>query len=128
MEEMPRFEGTTGLVVRSACYAASEKTRPLVVFSWTGATARQASKARLKAPLYALTNNPQTADQLCLAWGVIPILVPPVDSTDELIRVGERVLLEKGLIQQGEEIVILAGKAPSREAANLMKIHTVGEI
>jgi pyruvate kinase len=127
MEAMPRFDGTTGIVVRSAVYAASEKERPLVVFSWSGATARQASKARPKGPLYALTNNPRTADQLCLAWGVVPILVPPVDSTDELIRVGERVLLEQGLIREGEEIVILAGKAPSREAANLMKIHTVGE-
>ncbi|MCB9688534.1 MAG: pyruvate kinase [Alphaproteobacteria bacterium] len=120
-------DSSTGIVVRAACYAASEKARPLVVFSWTGATARQASKARPRGPLFALTNNPRTADQLSLAWGVVPILVPPVDSTDELIHVGERVLVEQGLIQRGEEIVILAGKAPSREAANLVKIHLVGE-
>ncbi|MEQ1501462.1 MAG: pyruvate kinase [Myxococcota bacterium] len=127
IESMPRFEGTAGLVVRSACYAASEKARPLVVFSWTGTTARQASKARPRGPLYALTSNPRTADQLCLAWGVVPIVVPPVDSTDELIRVGERVLLDLGLIARDEEIVILAGNTPSRETANLMKIHRVGE-
>jgi pyruvate kinase len=127
IEAMPRFDGASGLVVRSACYAASEKARPLVVFSWTGSTARQASKARPRGPLFALTSNPRTADQLCLAWGVTPIVVPPVDSTDELIRVGERVLLDGGLIQRGEEIVILAGNTPSRETANLMKIHTAGE-
>lgn len=127
IDQMPRFEGSSGLVVRSACYAASEKARPLVVFSWTGTTARQASKARPRGPLFALTSNPRTADQLCLAWGVVPILVPPVDSTDELIRLGERVLLDAGLIRRGEEIVILAGKTPSRETANLMKIHTAGE-
>lgn len=127
IDQMPRFEGSSGLVVRSACYAASEKARPLVVFSWTGTTARQASKARPRGPLYALTSNPRTADQLCLAWGVVPIVVPPVDSTDELVRLGERVLLDAGLIRRGEEIVILAGKTPSRETANLMKIHTAGE-
>ncbi len=123
LDQMPRFEGSSGLVVRSACYAASEKARPLVVFSWSGATARQASKARPRGPLFALTSNPRTADQLSLAWGVIPIVVPPVDSTDELIRVGERVLVEGGHVQRGEEIVILAGNTPRRETANLMKIH-----
>jgi pyruvate kinase len=127
IESMPRFDGSSGLVVRSACYAASEKARPLVVFSWTGTTARQASKARPRGPLFALTSNPRTADQLCLAWGVIPIVVPPVDSTDELVRVGEQVLLQAGLIRKGEEIVILAGNTPSRETANLMKIHSAGE-
>jgi pyruvate kinase len=127
LDSMPRFEGSSGLVVRSACYAASEKARPLVVFSWSGATARQASKARPRGPLFALTSNPRTADQLCLAWGVVPIVVPPVDSTDELVRVGEQVLLGRGLIRRGEEIVILAGNSPSRETANLMKIHTAGE-
>ena len=126
IDAMPRFEGTAGLMVRSACYAASEKARPLVVFSWTGATARNASKARPRGPLYALTNNPRTADQLCLAWGVVPIVVPPVDSTDALIQVGERVLVDLGLVHKGEEVVILAGNTPSRETANLMKIHRVG--
>ncbi|MEQ1567520.1 MAG: pyruvate kinase [Myxococcota bacterium] len=127
IEAMPKFEGASGLVVRSACYAANEKGRPLVVFSWTGSTARQASKARPRGPLFALTSNPRTADQLCLAWGVTPIVVPPVDSTDELIRLGEQVLLDSGRISRGEEIVILAGNTPSRETANLMKIHTAGE-
>jgi pyruvate kinase len=126
LDRMPTSDGASGIIVRAACYAASEKARPLVVFSWTGATARQASKARPLGALFALTNNPRTADQLCLAWGVTPILVPPVDSTDELIHVGERVLLDQGLIRKGEEIVILAGNAPSREAANLVKIHRVG--
>ena len=126
VQELPRFENETNLVVRSACFAASEKARPLVVYSWTGSTARQASKTRPRGPLYALTSNPRTADQLCLAWGVTPIVVPPVDGTDEMIAVGERVLLESGFVKQGEEIVILAGNSPRRETTNLMKIHQAG--
>ena len=125
--EFPQFTGRSGLVVRSACYAASEKARPLVVFSWSGATARQASKTRPRGPLFALTSNPRTADQLSLAWGVTPIVVPPVDSTDELIAAGERVLLATGKVRHGEEIVILAGNSPKRETANLMKIHEAGQ-
>jgi len=125
-ESLPDFPGTTGLIVRSACYAASEKDRPLVVFCWSGATARQLSKARPNGPVFALTDNPRTADQLALAWGVTPIVVPTVESTDDLIRVGEKVLLDNGHIRHGEEIVILAGRTPKRGTANLMKIHEIG--
>jgi len=127
LEEAPAFPGTSGLVVRSACLASSEQGRPLVVFSWTGTTARQASKTRPRGPLFALTSNPRTADQLSLAWGVTPIVVPPVGTTDDMIRIGEQALLEAGRIRRGEEIVILAGQTPMRETANLMKIHQAGE-
>ncbi|MEO0601913.1 MAG: pyruvate kinase, partial [Myxococcota bacterium] len=127
LEAIPTFPGTSGLVVRSACVASSEQARPLVVFSWTGTTARQASKTRPRGPLFALTSNPRTADQLSLAWGVTPIVVPPVGTTDDMIRVGEQALLEAGRIHRGEEIVILAGQTPMRETANLMKIHQAGQ-
>ncbi|HHO54554.1 MAG TPA: pyruvate kinase [Deltaproteobacteria bacterium] len=125
--DLPTLGGSAGLVVRSACYAAAERARPLVVFSWRGITARQVSKTRPLGPLYALTDNPRTADRLSLAWGVIPIVVPRVDTTDELLRVAEAALLQSGRIRLGEEIVVLVGPSPSRETANLMKIHQLGE-
>jgi pyruvate kinase len=126
LDELPPLPGTTGIVARAACYAATEQARPLLAFTWTGVTARFAAKARPRGPVFALTPNPRVADQLALAWGVKPVVVPPVDSTDDLISVGERTLLERGLIKQNEEIVILAGRAPHRGATNLMKIHRAG--
>ncbi len=126
LDELPPLPGTTGIVARAACYAATEKARPLLTFSWTGVTARFAAKARPRGPVFALTPNPRVADQLALAWGVKPVVVPPVESTDDLIHVGERTLLERGLIHRNEEIVILAGRAPRRGATNLMKIHQAG--
>ncbi|MFT5460952.1 MAG: pyruvate kinase, partial [Myxococcota bacterium] len=126
LDQLPPLPGTTGIVARAACYAATEKARPLLAFTWTGVTARFAAKARPRGPIFALTPNPRVADQLSLAWGVVPVIVPPVESTDQLIQVGERTLLERGLIRPGEEIVILAGRAPRRGATNLMKIHQAG--
>jgi pyruvate kinase len=124
--QMAWLTGTSGLVVRSACWAASEKARPLVIFSWTGTTARQASKARPRGPIFALTASSRTADRLSLAWGVTPIVVQSVESMDELVRIGEKALLDAGHIRRGEEIVILAGQTPSKETANLLKIHEAG--
>jgi pyruvate kinase len=126
-EQMVWLRGSAGLVVRSACWVASERGCPLVVFSWSGRTARQASKTRPMGPIYALTTNPQTADRLSLAWGVTPLVVPSVDSVDEMLDLGARALLEQGLVQTGEEFVMLAGPSPKAEQANLFKLHVAGQ-
>ena len=126
LDEMVWLEGSSGLVVRSACWAASQRQCPLVVFSWSGQTAREASKTRPLGPIYALTSNAQTADRLSLAWGVTPLVVPPVDSVDELVNIGARALVDQGYVSQGEELVILAGPSPVAETANLFKLHVAG--
>jgi len=126
IDELPVLDGPQGLVARSACFAASEKARPLVIFTWSGATARFAAKARPLGPIFALTFSSQVADQLSLTWGVTPLIVPAVNTTDEMIRVGESALLNAGHIKRGEEIVILAGNGPKQGSTNLMKIHLAG--
>ena len=126
LDKLPSLPGPAGTIVRSACYAASEATRPLVVFSWSGRTARWISKARPTSPIYALTPQPQVADQLAMAWGVTPVLVPMVRSTDDMVRTGEQALLDRNLVKPGDEIVIVAGRAPQEGTTNFLKIHTVG--
>ena len=61
-----------------------------------------------------------------MAWGVTPLLSPIVASTDELIALGELVLLERSLIHRGQEVVVLAGNTPMKGATNTMKVYTVG--
>jgi pyruvate kinase len=126
LEKLPRLPGPAGMIVKSACYAASENARPLVVFTWSGRTALWVSKARPMSPIFAMTPQPQVADQLAMAWGVTPVVVPMVQTTDDMVRVGERALLDLGLIKRGDEIVILAGKAPREGTTNVLKIHLVG--
>jgi pyruvate kinase len=127
IEDLPELPGTSGIVSRAACHAIVEGNRPLLVFTWTGASARFASKVRPRGPIFALTPNPQIADQLALVWGVEPVLISSVETTDDLISMGEKVLLEQGHIEVGQEIVILAGRSPRKETANLLKIHEAGQ-
>jgi pyruvate kinase len=126
MEEVSVLAGPAHTVVRSACYAVREIHRALVVFTWSGATALYASKSRPPGPIFALTPNQTTFDRLALAWGVIPVRAPTVASTDELIALGEQILLERGLVSRGQEVVALAGNTPMRGATNTMKVYTVG--
>ena len=84
-----------------------------------------ASKSRPPGPLYALSPSQRVVDRLALAWGVVPLLVPEIQRTDDLIAAGERVLLERRLVERGQEIVVLAGNLPFRGATNTMKVEVV---
>ena len=126
-DEMPELHGPGAAVWRAACYAAHERDRPLVVFTWSGASAIFASRSRPRGPIFALTSEQSVVDRLKMVWGVQPIRVPPVRTTDDLISVGEQVLVDRGLVTKGEEIVVLAGQSPLKGAANLLKVYAVGE-
>jgi pyruvate kinase len=126
IDEVSVLAGPQLTVVRSACYAVREIQRPLLVFTWSGATAQLASKSRPVGPIFALTPNQTTYDRLALAWGVTPVLSPTVANTDELIALGEQMLLQAGHLKKGEEVVVLAGNTPMKGATNTMKVYTVG--
>ena len=72
LDALPELEGPAGIIVKTACYAASERARPLVVFTWSGRTALWISKARPRAPIYALSPQATVVDRLALGWGTGP--------------------------------------------------------
>ena len=119
--------GPGGAVWRAACFSINEEPRPLVVFTWSGQSAIYASRARPRKPIFALTSEPKVVDKLAMLWGVTPVLVPAVRSTDQLLALGENVLMDKGHLAAGDEVVMLAGRSPLKGAENLLKILTIGE-
>ena len=125
IEEIVPLQGKYQSVIRAACYAAHQDSRPLVVFTWSGRTAILASKTRPSQPIFAITPNETVVDMLRLVYGVVAIKVPQIDSTDELIAFTEERLMAHGLLQRGEEVIILGGNAPMRGASNLMKIEII---
>ncbi len=126
LNEISVLAGPSQTVVRSACYAVREISRPLIVFTWSGSTAILACKSRPPGAIFAMTPNQTTYDRLALAWGVTPMMAPTVSTTDELISLGEQVLLDAGLVQRGQEVVALAGNTPMKGATNTMRVYTVG--
>jgi pyruvate kinase len=123
--EMDKLKGSYNTVVRAACYAAQEGDRPMVVFTWSGNAALVASRSRPPKPIFAVTPSRMVADKLRLVWGVYAVVVPHMDSTEELIHAAEEALKNAGFVQTGDEVVILGGTAPIRGAANLMKIEII---
>jgi pyruvate kinase len=97
----------------------------MVVFTWSGNAAIVASRARPPKPIFAITPSARVADKLRLVWGVHALVVPHIESTDELITATEEALKSAGFLESGDEVVILGGAAPIRGAANLMKIEII---
>lgn len=126
--DLPPFGGLDDAMIRAAAFTLRDHPGlPLVVFTWSGSAAIKASKIRHRGGIYALSPDPQVVDRLKLAWGVVPLVVPAVHTTDDLILAGERVLIARGVLQQGQDYLVLAGRSPMRAAMHLLKLQRVGE-
>jgi pyruvate kinase len=101
--------------------------RFIVTFTSTGYTALLASKERPSVPVIALTPNEKVYHRLNLFWGVIPILIQEeVETFEEAVKQAEQVLLNEGLVESGDRILILGG-IPMKisKGTNFLKIHNI---
>ncbi len=124
--DLPPLEGAAGGACRAAAQAVLERPRPLMVFSWSGTTARYLSRLRPRAPIYAMSPNPPVVDQLALVWGVQSFRIPMVQTFEQLIAEGERVLRMEGVVAPGDELVVVGGNGPHKGSTNFVKFHVVG--
>ena len=122
LEEGDRFPAAAAGAAVEAAHALGIET--IVAFTETGNSARLLSKYRPRARVLAFTPETRTMARMALYWGVRPLHFDRLGSTDEMIAFAERKLLELGLCQPGEAVVILAGVPPNeRHSTNLMKLH-----
>ncbi len=81
----------------------------LAILTYSGETLRQVAAQRPQAALFAVTYDPYVARRVKLLWGVIPLLFPKFQSTDEAIElIKER--LSKEFFPKGSRVVITLGR------------------
>lgn len=122
--------GGGSLVARSLARVASTVAeeldcRLIVAFTESGSTARLVSSFRPRSPVAAVTYNPDTFRRLALAWGVVPVLSQFSTTTDEMILQGERLLKERGLVREGDTVLMLGGQSHTAGATNMLRVHTI---
>src|SRR5258708_5015989 len=105
----------SGHVSRALCeaaaFAADEmNTRIIAVFTESGLMARRLSPLRPGQRIIALTSSREVMNELALIWGVEPVIISRSKSTEEILKIGERILLQAGLVEIGETVVIMAGR------------------
>ena len=98
----------------------------IVVFTATGTSARQVARYRPSVPIYAFTPSADRARQMSVLFGVHGHVAPDLASTDEMMAMMDRYLLEHGLVKSGDTVVFVAGQPIGRPGStNMMKLHKV---
>ena len=123
----------SGRVSRALCeaaaYAAAEiNAKTIAVFTESGLMARRLSAVRPQQRIVALTASRDVQNELALIWGIEPIVHPPCSSTEDLVSIGERALLEAGIVQDDEQVVLMAGRLSGLELSSSVKLYTIGEM
>ncbi len=120
----------TSIAISRATFDISQVIKPkaIVTTSMSGYTTRRVAKERPKTPILCMTPMATTQRRMALVWGVIPLLVAEFTTVDEMISIIIRAAYDKGLVQRGDRLVIIAGVPFGIDGrTNLIKIHIVGE-
>jgi pyruvate kinase len=114
------------IAVAVATAADMLDARAVVCFTSSGFTARTVSSYRPRVPIFALTAEPETYQQLALSWGVVPVMMPHLKHYDPMWNTARSYLLTHGIVQEGSRVVVTCGvpfDVPG--TTNLLKVETV---
>lgn len=111
---------TTALDLEAAAIISATKS---------GYTARMISKYRPPSKIIAVTPNEKVLRKLSLTWGVISLLAPEKETTDEMIDESILAALQSGNIKNGDLVVITAGVPVGiTGTTNLLRVQIVGDV
>jgi pyruvate kinase len=118
---------TEDAIAVAVCAAAEMLSAPLIVcFTSSGFTARKVATCRPTVPVFACTPEPETFRQLAMVWGVTPALTEHSTNYDTMLAAARQQILERGLAQPGERLVVTAGEPFDMPGTtNLLKVEAV---
>lgn len=107
--------------------AAAELSRDLpvkgiVVFTLSGRTARVVRGFVPGVPIFAITQTAAACRTMALYNGVVPLQMAFPGNSDAMIAQGEQLLAERGLMEEGDLAIVVAGFMKLRGVANMMKV------
>ncbi|MCD6238714.1 MAG: pyruvate kinase [Thermotogae bacterium] len=111
VQTTPYLSNSIEDVISSACVNVAEDlgANAIITSTKSGSTARRVSRYRPKVSIIATTSSEKTFRRLLVVWGVEPIKVERVTSTDEVISTSIKIARRKGYIKEGDTVVITAG-------------------
>lgn len=149
---LPPTGRTSQALCKAAAYAAREvMTEKVAVFTESGLMGRRLSSIRSGLQTFALTSSRDVYHQLALIWGVNPFYQGDLvddqpfqlgegtmmdllntgdgssEKTEDLLRVGEETLLQAGVVERGETIIMMAGRLSGHGLSSSVIVWTIGE-
>ena len=101
----------------------------IVAPSVSGHTARTISRFRPPCPIVAVTPSPIAQRELCVFWGVYPLLSQRAATTDAVINDAVEMAQKHGYADEGDIVVVTGGSVESGVGTtNLMKVHLIERV
>jgi len=128
--EEPRIFSASGAICHSAMQTAHDiRAAAIIAPTVSGNTAKLIAAFRPRVPVIAVTPSPMVQRQLCLHWGVYPLLTRRFNNTDEVVVDAVRVAQKAGYVHEGDTVILTAGMVGSvRSATNLMMVRTIERV
>ena len=125
-------EKPTGRTSQALCKSAAICAREIItdkvaVFTESGLMARRLSSVRSGLQTFALTNSDDVRNQLALIWGVKPFCHKNTNTTESMLKEGERTLLAEAVVETGETLVMMAGRLSGLGLSSSVIVWTIGE-
>lgn len=99
---------TQDLIIGHSLCEVAMQTKATAIFSLSahGNTPKALSSFRPGCNIIALTPEPQTARQMNLTWGVIPMYIEKTSNPTDMIMKAIEIAKEEGYVQEGDTAVI----------------------
>ncbi|EHB08672.1 Pyruvate kinase isozyme M1 [Heterocephalus glaber] len=135
-EELRRLAPITSDPTEAAAVGAVEASfkccsGAIIVLTKSGRSAHQVARYRPRAPIIAVTRNPQTARQAHLYRGIFPVLCKdPVqqawaEDVDLRVNLAMNVGKARGFFKTGDVVIVLTGWRPGSGFTNTMRVVPV---
>ena len=99
----------------------------VVALTEFGHAAALASRQRVSVPVIAITPDQKTYNQMCLYFGVCPMLIKShVEASEKLMKDAKKLLIAEKLVKKGDKLVFISG-TPFKEATETNMV-TVDQI
>lgn len=106
--------------------ARTVDAKAILAASLSGYTGRIVCRYRPELPILVTTDSERVQRQLTLSWGVIPFVLPPCRSVEELVDRSLGYLKKNKWVKSGDKIIIIAGEPVGRSGnINLIEIKEI---
>ncbi len=120
------FSVTDSISVTACTLASRVGATAIACLTSSGTTARSIASHRPDVPLYAFTDLARVVPQLNLVWGTKAFKIPFQRDTDGGVKLVISMLREKGIVQEGNLVVLTAGMPlPEKGTTNMVHVTKV---
>jgi pyruvate kinase len=126
--EAPEATAPDAITAAARQVARTVSAAAIVTYTTSGSTSLRAARERPDVPVLCLTERPETARKLAMAWGLQCIIAQDVQNFDDMVNKACRVARDADFAGPGDRLVITAGVPfGTPGATNILRIATLDD-